>query len=362
MNLLSQKIEKISKAKFNYQIYKRMRFRYNRILKAGAVFPIALLVNLNIVIAQTDLTYTTTQIERLIEAYSYCLGQSIWLDRLNDSFPEYKNKSMIAEAKFKKQFGLGIENIDKHLKKALGERYQQINGSIKEKAKDFINGQALDAEIAESFIGEVEKRALGIGIPQQTLEVLLSATYEDNPHGEFSAGMTQTYRTKGHPKAKGTDWQLKVPISWKAMEGDRPNIIQKFVNMGGSGDYLITLMVQETGFTDKEARQLINNEAGMKAAFSQEGKVLAYKPMVIDNYPGGMVEIEQTVQRLDITVIVRSQQYFALKDGMMYIMQGAIGTVNSSRDYDIEKEMNRHSLLFRLVANSIILNSQYVQK
>lgn len=220
--------------------------------------------------------------------------------------------------------------------------------------------QQMDESTAVSFIKEVHDRAEG-NIPSPVLETLLNANFEDLPHKEFTSGMTRTYTVKGHSKAKGTDWQVKVPLSWKALEGDRPNIIQKFVNDYGDGDCMIVLMVHDVDILDSEVAELLSDENLVKVIFNEAGEVIEYEKMIIDNFPGGMIEIEQIVERLDITAKVRMQQYFAFRDSKMYILQGAIGSVHSADNYDMVREMGKYAPLFRLVANSIIINDQYIQ-
>lgn len=66
-------------------------------------------------------------------------------------------------------------------------------------------------------------------------------------HGRFwvLTEDSRVFRTQGHPKAKGVDFQVRYPASWRPAEGERPNIIQKFVSENGRGLESIMLVVKD---------------------------------------------------------------------------------------------------------------------
>src|SRR5580765_5844585 len=49
---------------------------------------------------------------------------------------------------------------------------------------------------------------------------------------EFLSGNKTRFSTAGHPKAKGVSMSLYYPRNWTAQEGERPNIVKKFVGKG----------------------------------------------------------------------------------------------------------------------------------
>lgn len=58
-------------------------------------------------------------------------------------------------------------------------------------------------------------------------------------------GQHITFNTEGHPKAKGVNLTLAYPKSWRADEGLRPNIVQKFVSEGGRGLEIMMIITKE---------------------------------------------------------------------------------------------------------------------
>ena len=59
------------------------------------------------------------------------------------------------------------------------------------------------------------------------------ATQDNNSTREFLNYNRSSYNTEGHPKAKGIGFTIEYPNSWRAVEGARPNIVQKFVSERG---------------------------------------------------------------------------------------------------------------------------------
>ena len=133
--------------------------------------------------------------------------------------------------------------------------------------------------------------------------------------------------------------------------------IESADNMGGTGDYTIMITVNETGISDDEAEQFLSDENGMKSEFDAIGKMVSYKKLKIDNSPGVVVDFEQTVEQLDMKIKLRSRQYLILRNGMVYNVLCGIGSTDLNKNIE---EMEKYSQLFQLVANSIVLNSQWL--
>ena len=65
----------------------------------------------------------------------------------------------------------------------------------------------------------------------------------------FNFKLGEYISIKDHPKAKEVNLKLKVPVGWEVKEGDRPNIVKKFVNEGNT--YLIIIKDNVTFFSRK---------------------------------------------------------------------------------------------------------------
>jgi hypothetical protein len=70
-----------------------------------------------------------------------------------------------------------------------------------------------------------------------------------------------------------------------------------------------------------------------------------------------MVELQMTIERLDTKIQIRMVQFMFFRNNMIYVLQGTVGSDNMDRDLSLE--MTKYLPLYRLVANSIVVNDQY---
>ena len=241
------------------------------------------------------------------------------------------------------------------------EEFYRVEHELKKELERIQADQVYTTEIVQDFIKQVLSRAKG-NIPSPILETLLSFQYIDNPEKEFLAGFTTTFKTKGHLKAKNTDWQLKVPQSWLAEEGNRPNIIQHFKSEYGSGNQGMLLMVKQIPLQDgipyskKEINDFFSVEAA-KEMIPEEGKFISYSKTVIDRLTAGMLEFESIYEGVETKVKIRMVEFIFIVEDKMYFFQASVSSADLSEDLSIP--MKKFLPLYKLVANSIVVNSQY---
>ena len=100
----------------------------------------------------------------------------------------------------------------------------------------------------------------------------------------------------GHPKAKKINLKLKVPVGWEIMEGDRPNIVKKFVN--GTNNYMILTKNFISFVSRKEAKEMLldkeftNEFVNEIASILINPQILNQNITSIDTYPA----IELTIK------------------------------------------------------------------
>jgi len=313
---------------------------------------------LTIVLISTTLFGQTKQ-ERVITAYSYLKGQEYSLNLIKDKFPELVPSIIMVEANFDSAFGAAKERIKNYLSQFLSEsEFKENDKKLISELSKVMNKQALTKEASINFIAEVENRAKG-NIQSPILETLLSYQYSEKPQDELLKGFTMTFKTTGHLKSKNTNWQIKVPKSWRAQEADDPNIIQKFISDYGNGDPTLMLMVQEMALPEgyKITKEELNDfftEKGMRAMVPAGGKFISFTRMSLDNNKGGMVELEQVGGGPDFKVKIRMVQFMFVRDNKMYILQGTV--FSKKIDTDLTLDMEKYLPLYKLVANTIALN------
>lgn len=314
------------------------------------------------VFGQTTDNLKKPKYKRVSEAYGYLTGQEYSLDLIKKEFPQFEMSILKAQMSFNSTFGKSKEGMMKYLADYLGQQeFNQYEEKLMSELKKMLGSQAFTEEIATNFISEVESRAKG-NIASTVLETLLSFQFSERPQDELTSGFTATFKTKGHLKSKNTDWQIKVPKSWKAEEADRPNIIQKFTSDYGAGNQSIMLIVKEMplpkGYkiTKEELNDLFT-EKEMKDMVPDGGKFISFTKMTLDNNIGGMIEYEQTVERLDFKMKIRMVQFMFIRGDKWYFLQCSVGSEKT--DTDLSLVMKKYLPLYRLVANTIVVNDQY---
>jgi S1-C subfamily serine protease len=301
-----------------------------------------------------------SKFERYFQTYGYLTGQNISIERIKKSFPALKNMAYDLEKKFNLKFPLVAEKLESNLNKISAEAFKELKTEVISKLLEITDNSILTSEDANSFLLELADRIDG-KIPSPFLETILFFTYDENPHMELKNGFYYNFKTKGHEKSKKTDWQINIPKSWKKLEADRPNIIQKFVSNYGDGHQSIMMLVIDLPKDSKISESDDSNDIlveSFKEYLPKEAKLISLNKITIDNKKGYMFEIEQTVQKLDIQISIRMMQYSFINANQMYILQGSVMELESENQ-DLEKTMHTYKPLFKSIANSIVVNSNY---
>lgn len=159
---------------------------------------------------------------------------------------------------------------------------------------------------------------------------------------------------KGHSKAKGVNLKLKQPVGWEMKEGDRPNIVKKFVYK--TNTYLILIKDYMMFLSRKEAQEFLNDKenineilTGAKLLF-KNSELLNYKVVTIDTYPAFEYTVKGIQERsgINIKMIMKTWMIF-YEDKIIYLQCSGL---DDKKFIELEK-------LYNLITNSIIFPEQY---
>ena len=310
----------------------------------------------------------------------FIMGQRFSLNRINVEYPELSLQVQKADLEFKSAFGVAEKKIEKTLKDLLQDKYSEYVAAMEKQLKSTLESQQISQDSAAQFLAEVELRAKG-KIASPMLETLLSYQFEDRPADEFNRGFKTIYRTKGHPKAKGLDLQVEYPKSWSLREGNRPNVIQSFSSNNGRGPVYTLIMTrdlikeaqgeltreeiaaleipegsQELSselFSDSSLREMANS-MGMTNV-----RDITTKRIVLDRWPGAMLEFIGDGQRLDITITMYNRMYIAIYKNYMVFLQCQVVKLPDDTEDILKNRISKFAPLFHLMANSLVIQSQY---
>jgi hypothetical protein len=281
---------------------------------------------------------------------------------------------------FKTTFGIGEKNIKKTLRGLLKDKYSEYIAAMEKRLESTLMSQQISQKVAVQFLDEVESRAKG-KMPSPILETLLNYQFEERPAEELIRGFKTTYRTKGHHKAKGLDLQIEYARSWSLREGNRPNVIQFFSSNNGRGLAHALIMTRDfikeaQGELTREEIKALKTLEGSKdlasEVFSESSlremangmgmanvRNITTKRVVLDRWPGAMLEFIGDQQRLDLTITMYNRMYIAIYKNYMIFLQCEVGKSSDETEDALKTNISKFSPLFQLMANSLVIQSQY---
>ena len=175
-----------------------------------------------------------------------------------------------------------------------------------------------------------------------------------NEFSTFNFKLGEYVSIKDHPKAKEVNLKVKVPVGWEVKEGDRPNIVKKFVNEGNT--YLILIKDNFTFFSRKQVNELlqekkfVNEFVEESSSFFKSPKVIDQSVVTIDTYPAIQFKVKGKVERIGLTFPFIMKCWIVFYEDKVVFLQ-CLGTDNP--------EFRALEQLYTQITNSVIFPEQY---
>lgn len=159
---------------------------------------------------------------------------------------------------------------------------------------------------------------------------------------------------EGHPKAKSVNMKLRIPTGWDVQEGDRPNIVKKFVH--GDNSYLILIKKYPVFLSKNDGSELLQ-DAEFVNELHAEWKTV-FKDLIIDSqrfvsvdtYPALEFKLKGTMERLGVKINMTVRTWMVVYEDRMVSLAGY--SVGDSDDTALQQ-------LFFNITNSVIFPEQY---
>jgi hypothetical protein len=178
---------------------------------------------------------------------------------------------------------------------------------------------------------------------------------------EFQSGARSTFNTRGHPKAKGVELTMAYPSSWKAEEGERPNVVQKF---SGPRDLnrvfsIVTILIRSMPepLSEADARELFASKDFVEA-LPPNATLIEARPTVIEQLPAGILEYTLKGERVGISVFMRVWSLTFIQADAFIQVQFSVGSLTSDAA-ELAEQMAAYKPIFMLMANSIVLPKRW---
>lgn len=234
-----------------------------------------------------------------------------------------------------------------------------MDSNLRKQLQSILGTQVITTESALIFLQQIKKRSMG-AIETPVLEYILSVNYLASPVNEYSEGYQKSFSTKGHKKAQGLDIELKTPISWKAKEGRRPHIVQKWTSENGTGFEMIQLGIRDAGGytpSNKEVEEFISS--GEPKGITPLGSVYIDSGVFsLEMRKGYWLEMYTLKERVGVKIYLHSVMHMFFFRGKAISL--TCSASSSERDNKkADEAYKRITPLCQRVLNSIVLLQAY---
>ncbi len=127
------------------------------------------------------------------------------------------------------------------------------------------------------------------------LAVAIPALADPQALTEFQKGETNSFSTKGHPKARGVSLSIAVPKSWAVKETKEPNAISSWVSDNGKGFETLNIVVLPMpGMSEETLRTIFSSTNMMSSTAPPNAKVISAKLSKVGGQTVGLLECNMT--------------------------------------------------------------------
>ena len=300
--------------------------------------------------------------------YGYNMGQTYVLDAIEKKYPSLKTQVFQVKHEFDLKYSKSIKEIELNLSKNMSEKqWNDYKSNFEKEMQKQFNYDNITQDEALNFMEEVKSRTKG-NIESPVIETLLTfnEAYQKNPISELNDGFFQRYNSKDNPKAKGVDFTVKVPKSWKSQEANRPNIVRKFTSNNGyiiEDTFMESIMllvydlpIEVNSLTQQDVNDVCND-------LPENAVLRECKKTNLENLPVIIQRTKLNVTRLENSMSMEVIQYNVYFKNKLIMIQGQVGTLNNKvSEKTLLARFEKYKPIFNYVANSLVVNDLYTKK
>ena len=164
-----------------------------------------------------------------------------------------------------------------------------------------------------------------------------------DPAREFLEGSRTTFSTEGHAKANGLNFTIAYPNSWAAAEGERPNIVQKFVSEGGRGLEMAMIVTKElplppgTVLTNEDLKELFV-PSELRGMLPPGAILVDARSTQIEAEPAGILEYTMRADRAGMAFLIQAWTLNFISGNTLVQVQFQVGGPAASEG-DVARRM-----------------------
>ena len=287
----------------------------------------------------------------LNKTFGFIYGQQHTLNIIKQNFPEQIIEASIAELEFDKSFSRALSNINIEIRKIHGSAFEDYLSKIKDISDKYFSSNKMSKKDAVLFIEKVKSRAKG-NIKSPFLETLLKYEHLDNPVDELLNNHANIYSVINYSNSRMMKLEIKIPQSWKELDGDSSLILKKFRSEYGLGKEIITVskklisnrLITDNLFTEKELQKMI----------PKNSKIPLIDTENINNKLTGIIRYEQinpTIKSNQKRYII--QYSFKYNNTLLIIECAIYGVIED----DLNLKFQKFNPLFQSIVKSVKINN-----
>lgn len=179
---------------------------------------------------------------------------------------------------------------------------------------------------------------------------------------EMLDGKVTKFATKGHSKSKGAVFTIKIPASWVAKEGERPNILQKFESK--NDNLLAMVMIITKSVPDDEPLTAADiNEtfspSSLKELLPEDAKFISAQSTKIEGVPAGLIEYSARAERAGQSFESQTLTLYFFQGRTLVGVQFMLGGQKGGEV--LRSQFIAYRPLFTMIMNSIVFDDMWVK-
>jgi hypothetical protein len=282
-------------------------------------------------------------------------------------FPDLREQAVMTMADFDKAFGDAIRAIDNFLKDNSDsgfnwEKYKKENIIFPLSQMDY---SQLTKEQSMQYIDTAKKRVKG-DMPQRIYNALVAfhPVYREKPHMEMTNGYTNEYKADCDPKALGLRISFLYPKSWKADDGRRPHILQKFQSLDSIASAMIYIkkLPSSSLFSTKEdilqylsSSEYLKDETPSSKFISNGMTTIAGQQASYVNFTS-----RRSTPLDDIgDIVIRSRIYYIIWQKKIVSLSFDVARTGKVNEEEVETSFRKFEKLFEFMAANMDFFDRY---
>mgnify|MGYP006139886395 CR=1 FL=1 len=163
---------------------------------------------------------------------------------------------------------------------------------------------------------------------------------------------------KNHPKAKGVNIKIKKSEAFRKEEGDRPNIVTKFIHKKKNLVYLIQILKNNAFISRNTVKELFSSKDKVESIAADyvsgvgfDANIISSKTVTIDNYQAIEIIYEFEKEQMGKTFKSKNVSWLILYEDTWINLGGF--------QSDENENFNESYKMFFQITNSVVFEDQY---